>query len=185
MHLVKARPRGITATVTAGPRADSMALTDTTATSPDGSGQWGSEQLTFSDVTGETQVFAEMVGHRRDGDTGVTYFVRVSFDGGSTWEDGPAVRSKGSLGVTDRMPVSNLLFATGEPTGDVVLDVQWETDGTVGDAELEAGYLRAEVYTAPATDWSDGGDPTTVHADFSDGGTPSTVHADYSTGGAP
>lgn len=38
---------------------------------------------------------------------------------------------------------------------------------------------------AELADWSDGGDPTTVHADWSDGGTPSTLHTDYSTGGAP
>lgn len=58
-----------------------------------------------------------------------------------------------------------------------------------GAADLVAGSV-ARLYgirdvAAAARDWSDGGDPTTVHADWSDGGSPSTVHTDYSTGGAP
>jgi len=118
-------------------------LTDNTTPDDTDFEQWGTEEATITDPGAAVHITASLMGQVTKNATSAVAWVRVdiSFDGGSTWQEGTEFEHGLSSGIP-QAPVFIQEYHTGTPTGDIQARAMVKSDWTINDVHFENGTLR-------------------------------------------
>lgn len=128
--------------------SDAVNLTDDRATVTGSWVQWGTETIQFADPGVDVIVKAWITGRLRNGVHTQGFGaarVSISLDGGASWVAGQSYSASVGTNVGFNTPYSATNFATGVPTGDIILKAEMMST-TSTDTYYESGKIMADVF---------------------------------------